>query len=193
MISIVRTTTARVKRWKDTKMVRRWVGAGMLEAERSFRRIKGCKDMPVLVAAVRAEVARRVAVDALPLARLSHHPSTIRQQPESKWDPHRTPTTIGTSSLVSPIRGCRLKINGLRLASVDRQLHCFRDFAVEDKESPRLIAVLKVDLHTSRDAEISAGLTRDKISGRHLLTHLHDVDPAVNDHVVVGDRCPRKS
>jgi hypothetical protein len=60
----VRTTTARVKRWTDTKMVRRWVGAGMLEAERSFRRIKGCNDMPVLVAAVRAEVARRVAADA---------------------------------------------------------------------------------------------------------------------------------
>jgi len=64
MISIVRSTTARVKRWKDTKMVRRWAGAGMLEAERSFRRIKGCNDMPVLVAAVRAEVARRVAADA---------------------------------------------------------------------------------------------------------------------------------
>jgi putative transposase len=64
MISIVRTTTARVKRWKDTKMVRRWVSAGMLEAERSFRRIKGCKDMPTLVAAIRAEVAHRVAGDA---------------------------------------------------------------------------------------------------------------------------------
>jgi transposase-like protein len=63
MISVVRTTTARVKRWKDTKMVRRWVGAGMIEAERSFRRIKGCTDMPGLVAALRAEVARRVADD----------------------------------------------------------------------------------------------------------------------------------
>ncbi len=63
MISVVRTTTERVKRWKDTKMVRRWVGAGMLEAERSFRRVKGCKDMAALVAAVRAEVARRVGED----------------------------------------------------------------------------------------------------------------------------------
>lgn len=44
-------------------MVRRWVGAGMLEAERSFRRIKGCRDMAVLVTAVRTEVARRVAAD----------------------------------------------------------------------------------------------------------------------------------
>jgi putative transposase len=64
MISIVRTTTARVKRWKDTKMVRRWVGAVLLEAERSFRRIKGCKDIPTLVSAARAEVACRVAEGA---------------------------------------------------------------------------------------------------------------------------------
>jgi len=63
MISVVRTTTERVKRWTDTLMVRRWVGAGMLEAERSFRRIKGCNDMGVLVAAVRTEVAKRVAED----------------------------------------------------------------------------------------------------------------------------------
>ena len=64
MISVVRTTTIRVKRWKDTKMVRRWVGAGMLEAERSFRRIKGCNDMAALTTAIRAEVARHVAADA---------------------------------------------------------------------------------------------------------------------------------
>jgi len=63
MISVVRTLTDRVKNWRDTKMVRRWVGVGMLEAERSFRRIKGCKDMPTLVAAVRREVAQRAADD----------------------------------------------------------------------------------------------------------------------------------
>jgi hypothetical protein len=65
MISIVRTFTDRVKNWRDTKMLRRWVGVGLLEAERSFRRVKGCKDMPALVAAVRAEVARRVADDQI--------------------------------------------------------------------------------------------------------------------------------
>lgn len=63
MISVVRTLTDRVKNWRDVKMVRRWVGVGMLEAERSFRRIKGCKDMPLLVAAVRREVAQRIAED----------------------------------------------------------------------------------------------------------------------------------
>ncbi len=57
MISVARDTTRNVKRWRDGKMVRRWVAAGMLNAERSFRRVKGCKDMPVLVAALRAHAA----------------------------------------------------------------------------------------------------------------------------------------
>ncbi len=53
MISIARTVTARVKRWQDdNKMRQRWCAAGMLEAERSFRRVKGCKQMPRLVAAL---------------------------------------------------------------------------------------------------------------------------------------------
>jgi putative transposase len=61
MISVVADLTRRVKRWRDPKMVNRWVGVGMLEAERSFRRVRGCKDMPALVAAVRSEVAHRLA------------------------------------------------------------------------------------------------------------------------------------
>ena len=39
MISIARDTTRHVKRWRNGKMVRRWVAAGMLNAERSFRRV----------------------------------------------------------------------------------------------------------------------------------------------------------
>ena len=61
MISITRTTMRNVKRWQDGSMKKRWVAAGMLEAERSFRRIRGCKSMPVLVAALRSETARRAA------------------------------------------------------------------------------------------------------------------------------------
>ena len=56
MISVGRTTTRNVKRWRDGTMVKRWAAAGMLNAERSFRRLKGCKDMPVLVAALRRHV-----------------------------------------------------------------------------------------------------------------------------------------
>ena len=60
MISVVRDLSGRVKNWRDATMVRRWVGTGMLEAERSFRRVRGCKDMAVLVKAVRQEVASRL-------------------------------------------------------------------------------------------------------------------------------------
>jgi putative transposase len=52
MISIARTTTGRVKHWRDGTMKKRWIAAGMLEAQRSFRRIKGCGDMPAFVAAL---------------------------------------------------------------------------------------------------------------------------------------------
>lgn len=52
MISTARTTTRNVKRWRGGKMIKRWVAAGMLNAERSFRRVKGAKDMPTLVAAL---------------------------------------------------------------------------------------------------------------------------------------------
>lgn len=63
MISVARTAMGRVKRWKDGSMKKRWVAAGMLEAERAFRRVKGCADMPTLVAAIRREVARRAGID----------------------------------------------------------------------------------------------------------------------------------
>ncbi|CAN5580662.1 hypothetical protein BH24CHL9_BH24CHL9_16600 [soil metagenome] len=53
MISVARTTTGDVKRWRDGTMKKRWLAAGMLEAERSFRRVKGCTEMPVLVDALR--------------------------------------------------------------------------------------------------------------------------------------------
>ncbi len=52
MISIARTTNRNVTRWRDGHMVLRWTAAGMLNAERSFRRIKGYKQMPDLVTAL---------------------------------------------------------------------------------------------------------------------------------------------
>jgi transposase-like protein len=52
MISIARTTNRNVTYWRDGQMVLRWTAAGMLNAERSFRRVKGYKQMPQLVAAL---------------------------------------------------------------------------------------------------------------------------------------------
>ena len=39
-------------------MVLRWVAASVLEAAKGFRRVKGCKDMPALVADLRARDVR---------------------------------------------------------------------------------------------------------------------------------------
>jgi len=54
-----------VTRWRDGKMVKRWVAAGMLNAEASFRRVKGCKDMPVLVDALARHAG--AATEAIPV------------------------------------------------------------------------------------------------------------------------------
>jgi len=62
MISIIKTSSGRVKNWGDGTMKKRWIAAGMLEAERSFRRVKGHADMPALVTALHAEVTRRSGV-----------------------------------------------------------------------------------------------------------------------------------
>jgi transposase-like protein len=53
MISIARDVTGKVKRWKNGKMVVRWMAAGLLDAEKRFRRVKGYRDMPMLRVALR--------------------------------------------------------------------------------------------------------------------------------------------
>jgi putative transposase len=60
MISIAKRTTRRVTKWRDGSMKKRWVAAGMLEAERSFRRVRGHKDMAKLVAALGRQVTPAV-------------------------------------------------------------------------------------------------------------------------------------
>ena len=53
MISTCPKTSRNVKRWRDdSDMRRRWCAAGMLEAERNFRRLKGHRQMPQLVTAL---------------------------------------------------------------------------------------------------------------------------------------------
>jgi hypothetical protein len=56
MISIGRDTTRNVRRWRDGKMSKRWCAAGMLNAERSFRRLKGYRQLPRFVAALARHV-----------------------------------------------------------------------------------------------------------------------------------------
>jgi putative transposase len=54
LISRTRHVKRNVKRWRGGKMMLRWVAAGILEAVKGFRRVKGKSDMPTLVAKLRA-------------------------------------------------------------------------------------------------------------------------------------------
>jgi putative transposase len=53
----LRRIARNVKRWKDEKMIRRWVALGIAEAQKGFRRVKGYVNMPSLVAAIRPTAA----------------------------------------------------------------------------------------------------------------------------------------
>jgi putative transposase len=57
MISVVRRTQRNVTRWRDGEMALRWTAAGMLEAERQFRRVIGYRELGKLAVAVEREVA----------------------------------------------------------------------------------------------------------------------------------------
>lgn len=46
----IRRLSRNVKRWRSPKMAKRWATAAIARARRSFRRIKGHKNLPVLVA-----------------------------------------------------------------------------------------------------------------------------------------------
>lgn len=43
--------TRRVKRWRDAKMILRWAGAALLVAQAGFRRVRGYRRLPKLIAA----------------------------------------------------------------------------------------------------------------------------------------------
>ena len=58
LFSRVREIGRRVKRWQSGTMVLRWTAAGVLEAERGFRKLAGYRAIPTLVAALRAHDAQ---------------------------------------------------------------------------------------------------------------------------------------
>ena len=54
----IRRIAGRVKNWRGGLMILRWIGAALHELQAGFHRIKGCRDMPKLIAALRARDAR---------------------------------------------------------------------------------------------------------------------------------------
>jgi putative transposase len=62
MIECVRRTSRNVKRWSSGEMALRWTAAGMLEAERQFRRVIGYRDLAKLAVAIERNLAETASL-----------------------------------------------------------------------------------------------------------------------------------
>ena len=58
LVGSIRRVSRNVKRWRGADMIRRWASVGLFEAEKRFRRIKGYREMPKLVSALRTTEAK---------------------------------------------------------------------------------------------------------------------------------------
>ena len=97
MLEIVRRTQRNVKRWSSGEMALRWTAAGMLEAERQFRKIIGYRDLATLVVAIERDLTTAVTPTLLaprPRRPLSssppdHHTGTAAENPRRAGHPSR--------------------------------------------------------------------------------------------------------
>jgi transposase-like protein len=58
--SIVETVCRNVKRWRDGDQIERWVGSGLLVAERQFRKIIGYRQIPLLLSSMANAVSKKL-------------------------------------------------------------------------------------------------------------------------------------
>ena len=57
-----------VKRWRPGDQIERWVGSGLLLAERQFRKVRGSREIPLLRASLANAVSRMSVVNATAVA-----------------------------------------------------------------------------------------------------------------------------
>jgi putative transposase len=57
--SIVETVCRNVKRWRDGDHIERWVGSGLLVAERQFRKVIGHRQIPLLLSSMANAVSKK--------------------------------------------------------------------------------------------------------------------------------------
>jgi transposase-like protein len=57
--SIVETVCRNVKRWRDGDQIERWVGSGLLVAERQFRKVIGHRQIPMLLSSMANAVSKK--------------------------------------------------------------------------------------------------------------------------------------
>ena len=66
--SIVETVCRHVKRWRPGDQIERWVGSGLLVAERQFRKVRGFREIPLLLASLANAVSRTSIANASAVA-----------------------------------------------------------------------------------------------------------------------------
>jgi putative transposase len=67
--SIVETVCRNVKRWRDGDQIERWVGSGLLVAERQFRKVVGHRQIPLLLASIANAVSKKTVAKGAAVAK----------------------------------------------------------------------------------------------------------------------------
>jgi putative transposase len=71
LMAVLRQVCRNVKRWRDVRMALRWTGAAMLEARKTFRRLRAYRQLPVLRAALLRHQQAVLAEQAVARKRLA--------------------------------------------------------------------------------------------------------------------------
>jgi putative transposase len=58
LIGTSRRISRNVKRWRSGEMIVRWTAIGLAQAEKNFRRVRGCRHLPLLVRALRQDAVK---------------------------------------------------------------------------------------------------------------------------------------
>jgi putative transposase len=66
--SIVETVCRNVKRWRAGDHIERWVGSGLLVAERQFRKVIGFRQIPMLLSSMGNAVSKKPVAKAAAVA-----------------------------------------------------------------------------------------------------------------------------
>jgi transposase-like protein len=64
-LGTVRTVSRNVKRWRNAEMALRWTAAGLIEAQKTFRRLKAYRHLPILRKALEDHMQKAKAKSAL--------------------------------------------------------------------------------------------------------------------------------
>src|ERR1019366_4625329 len=66
--SIVETVCRNVKRWRAGDHIERWVGSGLLVAERQFRKVQGYREIPALLTALANVLSKKAVAEEVKVA-----------------------------------------------------------------------------------------------------------------------------